>query len=50
LCAGWWEYDERTSRELEAAFRDRKREIELLVAGFIYVIDLVNMTQVRTSF
>ncbi|KAG9342726.1 hypothetical protein JZ751_015588 [Albula glossodonta] len=40
---GWWQYDERTSRELEDAFAKGKRSTEMLIAGFLYVADLENM-------
>ncbi|KAI1885570.1 hypothetical protein AGOR_G00205160 [Albula goreensis] len=30
---GWWQYDERTSRELEDAFAKGKRSTEMLIAG-----------------
>lgn len=44
---GWWQYDERTSRELEEAFSKGKKSTEMLIAGFLYVADLENMVQYR---
>uniref|UniRef100_A0A8C6CT76 E3 ubiquitin-protein ligase n=1 Tax=Moschus moschiferus TaxID=68415 RepID=A0A8C6CT76_MOSMO len=44
---GWWQYDERTSRELEDAFSKGKKSTEMLIAGFLYVADLENMVQYR---
>ncbi|CAH8838754.1 unnamed protein product [Trichobilharzia szidati] len=44
---GWWQYDERTCYELENAFNKQLPSHELTIAGYIYVIDLKNMTQIR---
>nr|XP_020452386.1 E3 ubiquitin-protein ligase RNF146 [Monopterus albus]XP_020452387.1 E3 ubiquitin-protein ligase RNF146 [Monopterus albus] len=46
---GWWQYDERTSRELEDAFSRGKKTAEMLIAGFLYVADLENMVQYRRN-
>ena len=46
---GWWQYDERTSSELEEKFEEGVRIFELLIAGFLYVIDLKNMIQIRRN-
>ncbi|TRY54480.1 hypothetical protein DNTS_009198 [Danionella cerebrum] len=46
---GWWQYDERTSRELESAFNEGKKSTEMLIAGFLYVADLENMVQYRRN-
>ncbi|MBN3276973.1 R146B ligase, partial [Polyodon spathula] len=46
---GWWQYDERTSRELEDAFTKGKKTTEMLIAGFLYVADLENMVQYRRN-
>lgn len=46
---GWWQYDERTSRELEEAYREGKKSAEMLIAGFLYVADLENMVQYRRN-
>ncbi|XP_075718456.1 E3 ubiquitin-protein ligase RNF146 isoform X2 [Rhinoderma darwinii] len=46
---GWWQYDERTSRELEDAFTKGKKNTEMLIAGFLYVADLENMVQYRRN-
>nr|XP_020442845.1 E3 ubiquitin-protein ligase rnf146-like isoform X2 [Monopterus albus]XP_020442846.1 E3 ubiquitin-protein ligase rnf146-like isoform X2 [Monopterus albus] len=46
---GWWQYDERTSRELEEAFAKGKKSTEMLIAGFLYVADLENMVQYRRN-
>ncbi|XP_039603755.1 E3 ubiquitin-protein ligase rnf146 [Polypterus senegalus] len=46
---GWWQYDERTSRELEDAYGKGKKTTEMLIAGFLYVADLENMVQYRRN-
>ena len=69
---GWWEYDERTTAELEEAYKDALKTMtseeteqettgspssqgndtnncELLIAGFLYVIDFENMIQYRRN-
>ncbi|XP_038057314.1 E3 ubiquitin-protein ligase rnf146-like [Patiria miniata] len=46
---GWWQYDERTNVELEENYNAKKRTFELLVAGYMYVIDLDNMVQMRRN-
>lgn len=47
--AGWWQYDERTSRDLESAFGRGHRVFELLVAGFLYSVDFDRMVQQRRN-
>lgn len=49
LFAGWWQYDERTSRELETAYKKGERLCELLIAGFLYVADFDDMLQLRQN-
>ncbi|RZF39665.1 hypothetical protein LSTR_LSTR001186 [Laodelphax striatellus] len=44
---GWWQYDVRTSADLEMAFKAGDRSCELLVAGHLYVADFDAMLQVR---
>lgn len=46
---GWWQYDERTSLELECAFKRTQRIFELLIAGFLYIIDFDQMLQYRKT-
>ncbi|XP_021456327.2 E3 ubiquitin-protein ligase rnf146 [Oncorhynchus mykiss] len=46
---GWWQYDERTSRELEDALAKGRKRAEMLIAGFLYVADLENMVQYRRN-
>ncbi|XP_074641497.1 E3 ubiquitin-protein ligase rnf146-like [Tubulanus polymorphus] len=47
---GWWQYDQRTSMEIEDRYvKDEEKVFELLIAGFLYIIDLENMIQVRRN-
>lgn len=46
---GWWQYDDRTSTELENRYKKGDKMFELLIAGFLYVIDLENMRQFRRN-
>lgn len=46
---GWWQYDERTSLELESRYKKGEKNFELLIAGFLYAIDLENMRQYRRN-
>ncbi|MPC13881.1 E3 ubiquitin-protein ligase RNF146 [Portunus trituberculatus] len=49
MCISWWQYDERTSHELEAAYGSGQRACEVLVAGFLYIIDFDRMVQLRRN-
>ncbi|XP_063991761.1 E3 ubiquitin-protein ligase RNF146 isoform X2 [Diachasmimorpha longicaudata] len=46
---GWWQYDPRTSLELETAYKQGKRTCELLIAGFLYIADFGSMLQLRRN-
>jgi hypothetical protein len=46
---GWWAYDERTSFEMECAYKRSQRICELLIAGFLYTIDFDQMFQSRKT-
>uniref|UniRef100_A0A8C4QJ45 E3 ubiquitin-protein ligase n=1 Tax=Eptatretus burgeri TaxID=7764 RepID=A0A8C4QJ45_EPTBU len=46
---GWWQYDERTTGELEEAFSKGWTSLEMLIAGFLYVADLEAMVQYRRN-
>ncbi|CAD1478758.1 unnamed protein product, partial [Heterotrigona itama] len=48
-CKGWWQYDQRTSHELETAYKQGKRNCELLIAGFLYIADFGSMLQLRRN-
>lgn len=49
IVAGWWQYDQRTSHELETAYKQGKRNCELLIAGFLYIADFGSMLQLRRN-
>lgn len=46
---GWWQYDERTSTELEAASAKGEPRCEVLIAGFLYIVDFELMVQFRRN-
>ena len=46
---GWWQYDERASGDIEAHFKEGKKSAEMLIAGFLYIIDFENMMQYRRN-
>ncbi|XP_014611473.1 PREDICTED: E3 ubiquitin-protein ligase RNF146 isoform X3 [Polistes canadensis] len=46
---GWWQYDQRTSLELETAYKQGKRTCDLLIAGFLYIADFGSMQQLRRN-
>lgn len=49
IILGWWQYDERTSRELEAAYKSDQRTCELLIVGQLYIADFDAMLQLRRN-
>lgn len=46
---GWWQYDERTSKELENSYKKGEKSVELLIAGFLYIVDFESMLQMRRN-
>lgn len=44
---GWWLYDQRTNEEIDEAFRNNERCVQILLVGHIYVIDFETMQQYR---
>lgn len=46
---GWWQYDARTSQELESFHQNGELTCELLIAGFLYTIDFRSMVQFRRN-
>lgn len=46
---GWWQYDERTSQEIEEAKCRGDKFCTILVAGYVYVVDFETMLQQRQN-
>lgn len=44
---GWWQYDNRTSLEIENAYKKDESQCEVLVAGYVYIIDFEKKIQYR---
>merc|ERR1712038_883808 len=44
---GWWQYDDRTSGELETFHASGDSKCELLIAGFLYIINFEQILQYR---
>jgi len=42
---GWWQYDERTCSEIEAAYSSGAASVDVLIAGSVYVVDFANQVQ-----
>jgi len=46
---GWWRFESRNNEDLEEAFRGGKQQVETLICGNIYVINLASMEQFQKS-
>jgi hypothetical protein len=46
---GWWQYDERTSQELEDSYTKNEKICTILVAGHLYNVDFEKMHQARAD-
>lgn len=46
---GWWQYDERTSVDIEDAYKKGEKFCTILVAGYVYVVDFESMLQQRQN-
>lgn len=46
---GWWLYDQRTSEDIEIAYKNGQKQLELLIAGHLYMIDFDSMVQFRRN-
>ncbi|GFX77984.1 e3 ubiquitin-protein ligase RNF146, partial [Trichonephila clavipes] len=44
---GWWQYDDRTSLEIETAYKNGEQQCEVLIAGLLYIIDFQKNLQMR---
>ena len=49
MIKGWWEYDSRTSEDIEEAFKMDLQSFEILICGSLYVIDFVNKVQFQKN-
>ncbi len=47
---GWWQYEERASVQLEDAFINGEQSTELVIAGFVYIVDIKDMVQYRKNY
>lgn len=47
--SGWWQYDEKTNKEIESAFDAGENSLELLIMDSMYTIDLLNNVQYRKN-
>jgi E3 ubiquitin-protein ligase RNF146 len=45
--SGWWKYDPRTNKDIEDKYTEGIKKFEILIAGFLYVIDFEQMVQYR---
>lgn len=43
---GWWQYDDRTSSEIEEFFKNDYKECRILISGNIYTINFERMLQI----
>lgn len=46
---GWWQYDIRASTEIEDRYQKGEHIFEMLIAGFLYIVDVDNMIQCRKN-
>ncbi|XP_023033080.1 E3 ubiquitin-protein ligase rnf146 isoform X2 [Drosophila willistoni] len=46
---GWWQYDDRTSQDIEEAFKKGDKSCTILVAGYVYIVDLEQLLQQRQN-
>ncbi|XP_055915204.1 E3 ubiquitin-protein ligase rnf146 isoform X2 [Eupeodes corollae] len=46
---GWWQYDDRTSQDIEEAYKKGEKSCTILVAGYVYVVDFEGMLQQRQN-
>uniref|UniRef100_A0A1A9WCX4 E3 ubiquitin-protein ligase n=1 Tax=Glossina brevipalpis TaxID=37001 RepID=A0A1A9WCX4_9MUSC len=45
----WWQYDDRTSQDIEEAYKKSEKSCTILVAGYVYIVDLETMIQQRQN-
>ncbi|KAF2347281.1 WWE domain [Trinorchestia longiramus] len=44
---GWWQYDERTNKEIETAYQAEESTCQVMVVGLVFVVDFARMLQYR---
>ncbi|EDV97576.1 GH14620 [Drosophila grimshawi] len=47
--SSWWQYDDRTSQDIEEAFKKGDKSCTILVAGYVYIVDLEQLIQQRQN-
>jgi len=47
---GWWLYEKRLSKEIEAAFKENNKSCRVQISGFTYVVDFENYVQFREDY
>ena len=47
VCSGWWKYDQRTTKEIEAAYLKEEPTCQVVVVGMVFIIDFSRMLQFR---
>ena len=47
---GWWLYEKRLSKEIEAAYREKKKSCRVQISGFTYVVDFETCVQFREDY
>ncbi|CAD5111899.1 unnamed protein product [Dimorphilus gyrociliatus] len=46
---GWWQYDERSNKDIEDRYIKKEYKFEVQIAGSLYVIDLENYQQINRN-
>lgn len=46
---GWWQYDPRISNEIEASYKEGEMTLKVMIAGFMYIVDVDKMVQYREN-
>lgn len=44
---GWWQYDERSNKDIEERFINKEKKFEVQIAGSLYIIDIEAMQQIN---
>merc|ERR1719192_2176055 len=46
---GWWRFESRNNEELEEAFTRGQQQVETMICGNLYIINLISMEQYQKS-